>query len=824
MRRLLFCLPFLAFVANAWADGLFAPPAPGTVPIASVSALASAQLPTTNAIALGGYYQNGDGGGGQFARATCTPDGGTCFAAGDGSTWKRVGPTVNASVLWFGAKCDALNTVFDGSITAGSNQFTSTAYTFQTSDIGKYVEMNPGGGVNPWITTITAVSGHVATLANNAFNNYPGNVKASDVNFISTVDGGTDNPGSGYKPNDTLTATGGTFSSAATATVVATGLVSYTINSGGTGYTAGDVLTMNSNTAGVSGPGAIILVLTAPGGVIGTTSIVTGGHYKSPSSHINPSSFTATGGSGTGFSITLGASDSSFGIADVNLLAQGLYSVLPPLPTSTTDSGTGTNATIEFSFGSPSWWIGTDDTTAIQNAEAWAEQSPVRAVFNALNFPGGNACLASALTVNRAVTWTASNSKSTELVMLLGSTGGSVNGSRPAFVTIAVGYPTNDTYQASGGAQNQTKFSGLQIIGMSNSTTVNVGASSGVSTSTDCVVLTNPVAGSHVNSAQVMYDMQIEFCPGNALGSNGWSGEFRGYNIKAGSSGGNCLDFQQIANPTRFYGLVLNGCTEGLNAVSATSLEFHGLSVFKNSDTDISITGSRNKTTAGYILLDGVQFGKSTNENMYLDQQNETVYCTALCRFAGANQGGAGSGPNDADVTIGADVASSTGIPQLALSIQNGTFGMQNTDENVYFTTGCSCNVSVDGATRNTDTGVISTNSQDLLKSPYTFASQAAPTVSSGFGSSPSIVKNNGPQGFQVNVGTGGSASSGVIGLPTAPNGWACSVADVTTPATNFTKQTASSTTTATVTNYGTSNTATGWTASDKLNMSCSPY
>lgn len=101
--------------------------------------------------------------------------------------------------------------------------------------------------------------------------------------------------------------------------------------------------------------------------------------------------------------------------------------------------------------------------------------------------------------------------------------------------------------------------------------------------------------------------------------------------------------------------------------------------------------------------------------------------------------------------------------------------------------------------------------------------SATAPTISSGFGTSPSIASNNGTASFTVNVGTGGTASSGVIGLPTATNGWNCTCQDTTTFSTTvfLCRQTASSTTTATIGNFNTSAAAAAWVASDVLNVSC---
>jgi hypothetical protein len=101
--------------------------------------------------------------------------------------------------------------------------------------------------------------------------------------------------------------------------------------------------------------------------------------------------------------------------------------------------------------------------------------------------------------------------------------------------------------------------------------------------------------------------------------------------------------------------------------------------------------------------------------------------------------------------------------------------------------------------------------------------SNAAPTISSGFGTSPSVSSNNGTAAFRVNVGTGGTATSGVIGLATAPNGWNCWCNDITTNSTTIflCKQTASSTTTATIGNFNDVAVAAAWGASNILAVSC---
>lgn len=93
----------------------------------------------------------------------------------------------------------------------------------------------------------------------------------------------------------------------------------------------------------------------------------------------------------------------------------------------------------------------------------------------------------------------------------------------------------------------------------------------------------------------------------------------------------------------------------------------------------------------------------------------------------------------------------------------------------------------------------------------------AAPTISSGFGTSPSIVSSNGSCTFRVNVGTGGAATSGVVALgATAATGWNCLVIDTTNN--TVTRQTADTTTTSTVT------AAAAWAASDVLIYQCEAY
>lgn len=104
-----------------------------------------------------------------------------------------------------------------------------------------------------------------------------------------------------------------------------------------------------------------------------------------------------------------------------------------------------------------------------------------------------------------------------------------------------------------------------------------------------------------------------------------------------------------------------------------------------------------------------------------------------------------------------------------------------------------------------------------------------APTIGSGFGTSPSVAANNGTAAFTVNVGTGGTASSGVVTMPAATTGWNCTVINRTGVAANradqHTVQTATTTTSVTVQNQTISTgAALAWTASDVLALACLAY
>lgn len=116
---------------------------------------------------------------------------------------------------------------------------------------------------------------------------------------------------------------------------------------------------------------------------------------------------------------------------------------------------------------------------------------------------------------------------------------------------------------------------------------------------------------------------------------------------------------------------------------------------------------------------------------------------------------------------------------------------------------------------------------------PNLLISPAQPTISSGFGTSACIGASssgstcsgtvNNSTGFQINVGSGGTANTGVIAMnATAQNGWNCTFTDLTTHS-NFPQQipSGSSTTVVEVGGFNSSGAATAWGANDVLNATC---
>jgi hypothetical protein len=101
--------------------------------------------------------------------------------------------------------------------------------------------------------------------------------------------------------------------------------------------------------------------------------------------------------------------------------------------------------------------------------------------------------------------------------------------------------------------------------------------------------------------------------------------------------------------------------------------------------------------------------------------------------------------------------------------------------------------------------------------------SQTNPTIASGFGASPFLSNQNGTAIFNVNVGTGGTASTGTLTLPPAAHYWGCTCQDVSTFSTSvfMCRASATNSTTVSITNFNSSAVATPWGSGDYVNVQC---
>ena len=105
--------------------------------------------------------------------------------------------------------------------------------------------------------------------------------------------------------------------------------------------------------------------------------------------------------------------------------------------------------------------------------------------------------------------------------------------------------------------------------------------------------------------------------------------------------------------------------------------------------------------------------------------------------------------------------------------------------------------------------------------------SATAPTIASGFGTSPFIVSSNGTATITVNVGTGGTAVFGIVNLAAAPNGWSCAVTvdKLEINSANYPRTTLSTTSQFEINNIVTSTGAqTPWPSGDTFTVNCIPY
>lgn len=108
----------------------------------------------------------------------------------------------------------------------------------------------------------------------------------------------------------------------------------------------------------------------------------------------------------------------------------------------------------------------------------------------------------------------------------------------------------------------------------------------------------------------------------------------------------------------------------------------------------------------------------------------------------------------------------------------------------------------------------------------YALGQPLTPVIASGFGTTPVLTPVNGTSSFKVNVGTGGTATAGIVTMPAALNGvgYFCTAVNnsATIQAAAIMYVTPTSTTSITISNYTlTTGVLLAWTASTVVDVTC---
>ena len=280
-----------------------------------------------------------------------------------------VGPLIgNTNVV--GLVPDLIWHSSDGSIAAGSNQFTSAAQLFYPTDVRKFIVIagaGPGGA--PLATTIPAqvissAGQSTITIGANASTSVP----AISMNHAQAV---VQQSGLGsYAPGDSVTLTrggGAVILTNPVMTVTMTFVIGISISNPGSGGAAGACILQGTTGAGL--PFQVNGTVGANGALSGLGSISFGGAYTGnpaslPSEPVNP---IQGGASLVGATVSL-----VMGILTASVANPGLLSVAGSGQfTQLSTTGNGTGATFDnYTTGNAFWYYGSDNAPALNTAMA----------------------------------------------------------------------------------------------------------------------------------------------------------------------------------------------------------------------------------------------------------------------------------------------------------------------------------------------------------------------------------------------------------------------------------------------------------------------
>jgi len=336
------------------------------------------------------------------------PRGNDLLAAGRLVTPQTAGDLVGDEVnlVTMGAVGDAYSFP-DGTMAAASNTLSSQSATFLSTDVGKYicdtgagngsVSQGPQGTAITLCSTIqTFVSSHTVIVGFNATNPTP-SVGSANATIVT--------PGTGYTPGDLVTVniSGAIGSNAAVQKIIDTQVVSASIASAGSGITLPDGTTCGLiGTTGTprnrtNTPLVEVNVTTSGGSITGITKIVNAGDYTANPTEPEIMVPAKTPGTATGCT---GLTPNS---ASLNLVLGALatvpnaYGAYPSITSGTytttdTSSSSGTGLTLAVSSDFPVSGIftyGTDDSAPYKKAVDLVNLARSEGVMTLLYVPPG---------------------------------------------------------------------------------------------------------------------------------------------------------------------------------------------------------------------------------------------------------------------------------------------------------------------------------------------------------------------------------------------------------------------------------------------------
>ena len=526
---------------------------------------------------------------------------------------------INVTASPYGATGNTLSYA-DGTITSGTNIFTSNSATFTSEDVGKSIVVDYAGAAGaPLVTTIASyVSAHEVTLAVNASTTVP-------YEFVNVLPVATAQSGGGnYAPGDTVTMAGGTSTTAAVGAVRLTKVVSATVVTGGAYSIPNGTTTGNCTVSGTTGSGGTPFTLSVAlvsGAINSINSIVFPGQYST-----NPTTLTnepvvtglVSGGGAGSCSGSGGAVSIVMGIEAIGVTTAGVYSVIPATFTQSTTSGSGTGATFTGSSIIAGGFVyGTDDTSAFNAAIAAALNANLTAGTPCIFVPAGAYMITSSLTTFYHVTATGSNgciigtgSKKSWIYVHPSLSGPVFSWSRNFNFTQSGGSgPLNGATQVFTGVSEGPRVQGLSVVGDRTSSNTQ-----------------NAFVFYDENQRAILGDLEVFYLNGSAIqigqtlnSTNAYLAESWISNIRAfscGTSTAPCIDIYS------------QGSGQGTNEV-----KFENMDIFSPFGNGVQIHGTGDcpgLLSFVKLRIEGLQYDPVNISNDLLEVGDTTGTCAVV--------------------------------------------------------------------------------------------------------------------------------------------------------------------------------------------------